>query len=103
MTTTPAASTAVPAVRTGRTEPLAIWSLVLSCLSLVCCGFIIGIPGVICGHIALSKIRAQPGLEGRGMAMAGLIIGYAAIAFWVVWGLFFGGIHFFQSLSHSNG
>src|SRR6266853_2086934 len=62
-TTAPAPSTAV-----GRTEPLAIWSFVLSMLSLACCGFVLGIPGVICGHLALSKIQKEPQLQGKGLA-----------------------------------
>jgi hypothetical protein len=89
----------IPAVRT---EPLAIWSLVLSCVSIACCGPVLGIPGIVCGHLALSKIRLQPTLEGRGMAMAGLIIGYLVIAFWVVWVIFFGGLQLLQSFSHNG-
>ncbi len=38
--------------------------------------------GVIFGHIALGEIKRSDGrLEGRGMAIAGLIIGYAMLAF----------------------
>jgi hypothetical protein len=88
----PASTSAPPlSAPAGRTEPLAIWSLVLSALSLVCCGFILGIPGVICGHLALAKIQKEPQLQGKGLATAGLIIGYVAIAFWLVYVVFFGG------------
>jgi Domain of unknown function (DUF4190)/GYF domain 2 len=107
--TTPVPPAAVPATvvthpptATVKVEPLAIWSLVLSALGLVCCGFILGIPGVICGHIALSKIRTQPGLEGRGLAIAGLVIGYASIAFWLIWILCFGGLSFLHSITNSG-
>ena len=89
--TIPAAS--APA---GKTEPLAIWSLVLSVLSLICCGFVLGIPGVICGHLA--KIQKEPQLQGRGLATAGLVIGYVAIALWLIYVVFFGGLHFARSL-----
>src|SRR5437867_4615720 len=37
-------SPGAPAVKT---EPLAIWSFVLSLLGLDCCGFVLGVPGVI--------------------------------------------------------
>jgi hypothetical protein len=83
-------------VSSAPTEPLAIWSLVLSLLGV--CGFcctpvvITGIAGVVCGHLALSKIGARPELQGRGLAMAGLIIGYCAIAGWLLWVLLFGGL-----------
>jgi hypothetical protein len=104
-TTTAAATPVVvqPAgTTTAKVEPLAIWSLVLSALGMVCCGFVLGIPGVICGHIALSKIRAHPGLDGRGLAIAGLVIGYVSIAFWFVYVVFFGGLSFLHTISNSR-
>jgi hypothetical protein len=95
--TTPASPAAA-----GTTEPLAIWSFVLGVLSLVCCGFILGIPAVICGHLALSKLQKEPQLQGKGLATAGLIIGYVAIAFWLMYVVFFGGASFLKSISHSG-
>ena len=95
--------TAVP-VSSGQTEPLAIWSLVLSLLGI--CGFcctpvvITGIAGVVCGHLALSKIGTRPDLQGRGLAIAGLIIGYCAIAGWLLWILVFGGLAVMQGILH---
>lgn len=65
------------AVKTIKTAPLAIWSLVLGVLSLFCLGVVTGIPAVICGHIARSNVRKSQGtLLGSGMALAGLILGY---------------------------
>lgn len=71
------------------TEPLAIWSFVMSLCSLLCCGLLLGIPGVICGHLALSNIGSKPYLQGKGFAIAGLIIGYISIAFWILYLAFF--------------
>lgn len=77
-------------------EQLAVWSLVLSLLAV--CGFcctpvgITAIGGVVCGHLALSRIKANPQLQGHGLAVAGLIIGYFAIAGWLLKLLFFGGL-----------
>jgi hypothetical protein len=65
------------------TSRLAIASLVLS-LSALLLGPLGFIPGIICGHLALSSIKADPALKGRGMALAGLIVGYAYIAFLVL-------------------
>ena len=60
----------------SRTCGVAIASMILGILSLLSCG-ITGIPAVICGHIARSKIRKSAGaLGGSGMALAGLITGY---------------------------
>lgn len=84
-------------VPVGKTEPLAIFSLVLSVLGLFCCALFTGIPGIICGHLALSKIEKNPGLEGRGLAVAGLVIGYFASLAWLFWFIFFGGISLLQS------
>jgi len=42
-----------------------------------CCGFVLGIPGIICGHVARAQIRdSNGGQTGEGLAMAGLIISY---------------------------
>lgn len=58
---------------------LATTSLVLGVLGLVCGGPFLGIPAVICGHIALSRInRSGGGLTGRGQAVAGLVTGYVS-------------------------
>lgn len=91
--------TAVP-VPSGQTEPLAVWSLVLSLVGLLafCCGPVLGVAGVICGHLALSKMRTRPELHGRGLAIAGLIIGYFAALSWLVYVIFFGGLAMLQGL-----
>jgi len=63
-----------------RTSALAIWSLVLGILSLTCFTIFAAIPGVICGHKALSKIKHSGGaLAGQGLAIAGLVTGYVGI------------------------
>jgi hypothetical protein len=100
---TPAPPAAV--VPSAPTEPLAILSLVLSLLGMFgfCCTPVVltGIAGVVCGHIALSRIKANPELQGHGMAVAGLVIGYFAIAGWLVWVLLFGGLAVMQSILQS--
>jgi len=75
----PVAEQVAPPSNIKKTEPLAIWSLVLGIISLVGCGFFAGIPAVICGHIGRSRIRRDPSSDGAGMAMAGLITGYISI------------------------
>jgi hypothetical protein len=63
-----------------RTAPVAIWSLVLAILSFTCGWLFTAVPAVICGHIARSKIRKSGGgLGGKGIATAGLILGYIAL------------------------
>jgi large-conductance mechanosensitive channel len=41
--------------------------------------FLLPLVGVICGHVALAQVR-RTGESGRGLAIAALIIGYAALA-----------------------
>lgn len=50
------------------TNSIAILALVL--------GLTVPIGGIVCGHIALSQIR-RTHEQGRGLALAGLIIGYS--------------------------
>src|SRR6266550_7672028 len=71
----PAVAQTVP-----RTPPVAIWSFILAVLSFTCGWLFTAIPAVICGHIARAKIRKSDGaLGGRGIATAGLILGYIAL------------------------
>jgi hypothetical protein len=106
-TVVPPAGTVATAVTTpgASTEPLAILSLVLSLLGMFgfCCTPVVltGIAGVVCGHLALSRIKARPELQGHGMAVAGMIIGYVAIAGWLVWVLLFGGLAIMQGILQS--
>ncbi len=70
---TPAASSA-PAP-SERTNVLAIVSLVAA--------FFISLLAVILGHIALSQIN-KTGEQGRGLAIAGLVLGYIGLVGWVI-------------------
>lgn len=58
------------------TNALAIAALVTSLLGMA-------IVPVVLGHLSLGQI-ARSGESGRGLAIAGLIIGYASIAFWLL-------------------
>ena len=60
---------------TQKTNVLAIVSLVSS--------FFISIVGIITGHIALSQIK-KTGEQGRGLAIAGLIIGYIGLVVGII-------------------
>jgi hypothetical protein len=90
-------------VVTTRTEGLAVWSFVLSLIGLWCCFLVVlEIPAVICGHLALSRIRRTPQLGGRGLAIAGLIIGYVGLFGWVVYLFLLGGMAAMQSMMPNN-
>jgi Domain of unknown function (DUF4190)/GYF domain 2 len=102
----PAPTAGVPmALPPRKTEPLAIMALVFGGIGVFgfCCGLFLmsAVAGVVCGHLALSKIKANPELEGHGLALSGMIIGYVAIAGWLTWVLFFGGLAALSALSQS--
>lgn len=65
-----------PPVATGRTNGLAIASLVLGVL-----GFSV-IP-IVLGHVALAQIR-KTGDGGSSMAVVGLVLGYLGLIVWIV-------------------
>ena len=74
----------VPKQQAGATNTLAIVALITSLVG-------IHLAGIICGHIALNQIKAS-GESGRGLALAGLIIGYVGTAVvalmvigWIIW------------------
>ena len=60
-----------------KTSGLAVCSLVLGILSLMCFGAFTGLPAIVCGHIAQSSIKNSNGtISGSGLAIGGLITGY---------------------------
>ena len=59
-----------------KNNTLAITSLILGVLS-VFLSIFTAIPGVITGHMAISRIRKAPNdYEGKGMAITGLVLSY---------------------------
>ena len=54
---------------------LAKASLLLGLLSLVL-GPFSGVPAIVCGHIARSRIKSNPSLTGSRIAFTGLMLGY---------------------------
>lgn len=46
-----------------------------------------GIPAVVTGHIALTQCR-QGRANQQGLAITGLVLGYAAVVGWCLWWLF---------------
>jgi hypothetical protein len=69
------------------TSGLAIASLVCGILGIVSCLYLsfLGIPAVICGHLSLSKIKnSTTPIDGRGLAIAGLVMGYICSVFFII-------------------
>ncbi|MFO0704551.1 MAG: DUF4190 domain-containing protein [Candidatus Andersenbacteria bacterium] len=60
---------------------MAIASFILSLVGL-------GVIGIILGFVALNQIKKEGG-EGRGFAIAGIIIGFIGVALIIIWLIFF--------------
>lgn len=60
-----------PAAVAPRTNPLAVGALVSA--------FFMPLAAIVLGHVALGQL-SRTGEQGRGLAIAGLVIGYSTIA-----------------------
>lgn len=97
----PPSSLTPPPPNSTRTSGLAIWSLVLGIVGLLCLPLIPAIIAVICGHKALSAVRRSQGmLTGRGLAIAGLVTGYIGLVASVV--LVIAALGFFGAVAIPN-
>ena len=88
-----------------QTSTLAIVSLIAGILGWTLVPFFGRIAAVVCGHMARKEIRLAPDrLEGDGLAITGLVLGYAniAIAILTVIAIFllFGGIAAFLAFAN---
>nr|BFE88993.1 hypothetical protein GCM10020093_115940 [Planobispora longispora] len=61
---------------------MAIATLVMGIAGLFVCG-ITSLVGIVLGHVSLGQIK-KTGEEGRGMAIAGLVLSYFGVACWVI-------------------
>ncbi|MEJ7701115.1 MAG: DUF4190 domain-containing protein [Pyrinomonadaceae bacterium] len=75
-----------PQMAKGQDQTLAIVSLVTGILSIVCCGAIAGIPAIITGYMAKNNVDSNPNqYTGRGMALAGMIMGGIGSVFTILY------------------
>jgi hypothetical protein len=79
----PTASPAQPQspAATRRTSGLAITSLVCGIVGLFL--HFLSILAIIFGGVALAQIGKNPALKGRGMAVAGLVLGIITVIAWI--------------------
>ena len=91
-----------------RTSSLAVVALVSGLLGWTLVPWLGSIAAIITGHMARSEIRRDPdNVEGDGMAVAGLVLGYAMIALSLLAilaiFLFFGGLAVFLAWMGASG
>jgi len=90
---------AAPAPQAAKTNTMAILALVFSAVGFVTLfwgfGFLLAILGAIFGHVGMSQI-AKSNESGRGLALAGVIVGWASVGIAVLGIIaivaFFGGL-----------
>jgi hypothetical protein len=83
--TTPTAPFSTSQQIGGPDQTMAIVSLVLGVLSILCCGFVTGVPAIIVGFMAKNKADANPATHGgRGLAIAGIVTGAIGVLFGII-------------------
>lgn len=101
----PAPHAAPPAAAT--TNGYAVAALVLGILGWTMLPWLGSLGAVIFGHVARAQIRrAQPPEQGDGLALAGLVLGWAMLAlsvigviFALIFVLFFGGLAWLAAIA----
>ena len=94
----PVASTPPPVqAASPTTSTLAVVSLAAGIVSWILMPFVAGVIAIICGHMARGDIKRSNGaLEGDGLAVAGLVLGWINVILCVLTVaaivLFFGGL-----------
>ncbi|MEN9359242.1 MAG: hypothetical protein RL095_777 [Verrucomicrobiota bacterium] len=80
---------AAPVASEAPPHPQSIAALICGVLAIVggffcgcCC--LLAIPAVICGHLGLKSAKREDSPTGKGLALAGLIIGYLILALLLV-------------------
>ncbi|HWT15651.1 MAG TPA: DUF4190 domain-containing protein [Patescibacteria group bacterium] len=90
------------------TSTYATLSLIFGLVAWLMAPLLGAIVAIVCGHLARSEIRRANGaLDGDGMALAGLILGYLQLVLVVVLvivvAIFFGGLAAFISYAAMHG
>jgi len=86
----------------------AMISLVFGILSWFALPIIGAVVAIVCGHMARAEIkRSGNALDGDGLAVGGLVLGYLHLAIilliLIVLFMFLGGLAFFVALAHHAG
>lgn len=86
---------------------LGIFSIILVPMAVVCCALgvlpslLLGPAAAVCGHMVRVKMKHEPGIGGGGLALAGLICGYAGTALALV-SLLAGGLLFAWAMQQNS-
>lgn len=88
------AGTPTPMPQQKKNDGLAIASMVCSLVGICVFGLILGIVGIILGAISIKKINERPNeLKGKGMAIAGVIVGIFDVVVYAILFIFWWGTY----------
>ena len=76
-----------------KTDPFAIASLICGIVSLLCFGIILGLVALGLGFASINRMKSDPYLKGRGLAIGGMVCGGVGVALFFVW-IAIGGLDF---------
>ena len=76
-----------PAQAQGKKSGMAIASMVLGIIWVFYIGSVLA---VILGHVALSKMKKDPSIGGRGFAVAGVTLGWIGVGVFLLFTLILG-------------
>ncbi|QOW20400.1 DUF4190 domain-containing protein [Lysobacter ciconiae] len=108
MNTSVSAPLPPPTQQVRRTSSMAVISLVAGILGWTLLPFVGSIAAIVTGHMARSEIKRGNGtVEGDGLAVSGLVLGYAMVALAIISIigvlLLFGGLAAFLALASNWG
>lgn len=94
--------------RGPQTNSMAIAALVMGILAvtvgLCCCGWLLGLLGIIFSLVALSQIKKSPDQQtGRGMAIAGLVMSILGLIASIILQIMFGFLHLLTQVLQQPG
>jgi hypothetical protein len=80
---TPAVPPQADAIPARKTDGLAVAAMVLGIASFLPPFAICSVPAIVMGAVAMNQLKKDPALEGKSMAMAGLICGSIVLFIWI--------------------
>ena len=84
-----------------KSSGLAIAALIFGIFSMVGGAYFL-IPPILAaafGHCSLGKFKTNPCLEGKGFAIAGIVMGWLGLSLWILGFLLFGGVAILASIA----
>jgi hypothetical protein len=73
-----------PQVQVGQSSSKATWALVTGILGIIILPVVFSILAIVFGVQAQSEVERNPGMEGKGRATAGIVLGIIGLIAWAI-------------------